>query len=213
MSRILVVSPHRDDETIGCGGTIRAHTERGDDVAVVHVSGESGASPAEARAACAILGVTDISTLSGPAIQLEATEALLTELVAVFRRRRPDIVYVPHANDDDPTHEVTARAVRQARWIAAYPVLAEAGPPTQAHACTVYEYEVWTPLARPSVFVDITPHRERKIRALTCYSSQLEISCWVEGALGLNRYRGVTSGHGEYVEAFSVSHIPHGLST
>jgi N-acetylglucosamine malate deacetylase 1 len=213
MSRILVVSPHRDDETIGCGGTIRAHTERGDDVAVVHVSGESGASPAEARTACAILGVTDISTLSGPAIQLEATEALLTELVAVFRRRRPDIVYVPHANDDDPTHEVTARAVRQARWIAAYPVLAEAGPPTQAHACTVYEYEVWTPLARPSVFVDITPHRERKIRALTCYSSQLEISCWVEGALGLNRYRGVTSGHGEYVEAFSVSHIPHGLST
>jgi LmbE family N-acetylglucosaminyl deacetylase len=212
MSRILVVSPHRDDETIGCGGTICAHTERGDEVAVVHVSGEAGASLAETHAACAVLGVTDISTLPGPAIRLEATLALVTELVAVFRRQRPDIVYVPHADDDDPTHEVTSRAVREARWIAAYPILSEAGAPTRTPARTVYEYEVWTPLRRPSVFVDITPHQERKVRALACYSSQLGANCWVEGALGLNRYRGVTSGRGHYVEAFSAAQVPHVLS-
>jgi LmbE family N-acetylglucosaminyl deacetylase len=207
-----VISPHRDDETIGCGGTICAHTDRGDEVAVVHISGEDGANLAEVTAACAILGVTDVTTLPGPAVRLEPTEMLLHDLVAAFRRHRPEIVYVPHAGDDDPTHQVTARVAREARWLAAYPILPDASEPTDAPAGTVYEYEVWTPLARPSVFVDITDHRERKAAALACYSSQLEINQWIEGALGLNRYRGVTSGRGEYVEAFTVAQAPHPLS-
>lgn len=32
MSTILVVAPHPDDETLGCGGTMLRHIARGDDV-------------------------------------------------------------------------------------------------------------------------------------------------------------------------------------
>ncbi len=32
---ILVIAPHPDDESIGCGGTICLHTMRGDQVAAV----------------------------------------------------------------------------------------------------------------------------------------------------------------------------------
>ncbi|WP_242884225.1 PIG-L deacetylase family protein [Actinomadura litoris] len=207
--RVLVVSPHRDDEAIGCGGTISLHADRGDLVHVVHLSGLGGASLAEAREAGRRLGVAGISTLSAPETQLTADRALLTELVAVFREFRPGIVYAPHADEDDPAHRVAAELAREARWISAYPILPEAGPALEEPPAVVYEFEVWTPIARPSVFVDITAVRDRKAGALAAYASQLAHNEWIDGALGLNRYRGVTSGHGEFVEAFSVLRTDH----
>ena len=42
MNRILVISPHPDDESIGCGGTLRKHITEGDSVWVIFLtSGES----------------------------------------------------------------------------------------------------------------------------------------------------------------------------
>src|SRR6266550_1065426 len=71
-TQILVISPHPDDESVGCGGTIRKHVLTGDAVHVVFLtSGEAGGHgrsaeetmrlrEAEARDAAHILGLTSV---------------------------------------------------------------------------------------------------------------------------------------------------------
>src|SRR5204862_5930569 len=72
MKRVLVISPHPDDESIGCGGTVRKHVEEGATVrAIFLTSGEKGGHgqgeqatadirEAEARAAATILGIEHV---------------------------------------------------------------------------------------------------------------------------------------------------------
>jgi len=43
MNRVMVISPHPDDESIGCGGTICRHVAAGDPVYIeLLTSGEKG---------------------------------------------------------------------------------------------------------------------------------------------------------------------------
>lgn len=43
---------------------------------------------------------------------------------------------------------------------------------------------------------------EKKKEALAVYKSQLSSNDWLDAAISLNRYRGVTSGAGAYAEGF-----------
>ena len=38
MKKILVIAPHPDDETIGCGGTLLRHRDHGDEISCVIVT-------------------------------------------------------------------------------------------------------------------------------------------------------------------------------
>ncbi len=41
MSKVLVIAPHPDDETLGCGGTLSRHKQEGDELYWVIVTGIS----------------------------------------------------------------------------------------------------------------------------------------------------------------------------
>ena len=43
VENVMIISPHPDDESVGCGGTIRKHVVEGDFVEVIFItSGERG---------------------------------------------------------------------------------------------------------------------------------------------------------------------------
>src|SRR5947207_9627276 len=92
MRRVLVISPHPDDESIGCGGTLRQHVVDGDAVHVVFLtSGERGGHgrapretaqlrEQEARDAAKVLGVGAIEFWRAPDGGVSETPFLVRRL-------------------------------------------------------------------------------------------------------------------------------------
>jgi LmbE family N-acetylglucosaminyl deacetylase len=200
---VLVISPHPDDEAIGCGGAIGLHRLRGDRVVVVFLtSGELGLKEiaveearatreAEARLAAAALGVANHYFLRcpdwgcGDHIQ-EAAASLAPHLA----RERPDLIYFPHPLDDHPDHR------------AALPIVRAALASTQGIGPELRGYEVWTPMQSWDQCENILPVMEQKLRAIRCYQSQVIQYAYDRAALGLAQFRGALAGRCEFAEVY-----------
>lgn len=207
--RVLVISPHPDDESIGCGGTIRKHVEGGDSVHVVFLtSGEKGGHgrseeetiavrEREARTAATLLGIEQIDFFRLPDGSLRSTSDARILLRQTLTTWKPEIVYIPHTAEMHSDHRAAVQLLR--------------------HSCQngltsdfrVLMYEVWTPLQNMDEIVDITPYVAVKRAAILAYESQCTVVDFEAAALGLNRYRGEMHcwPEGEYAEVFSELHL------
>ncbi|GAG40718.1 unnamed protein product [marine sediment metagenome] len=210
VSNILVLSPHPDDEAIGCGGTLRQHVERGDLVHVIFVtSGERGGHglpaaetrqrrEAEALRAADIIGIHSLEFWRAPDGSVRASSALVDRLRVKLRDFAPQRLYIPHEAEDHRDHRATVRIVRRAL----------AGIKSQARP-QVLMYEVWTPLQQLDEIVDISNYVETKREAIRAYESQCAVMRFDEAALCLNRYRGEMHSWpgGDYAEAFANMNV------
>jgi LmbE family N-acetylglucosaminyl deacetylase len=207
MKRVLVLSPHPDDEAVGCGGALRIHRDEGAVVrAVFLTSGERGGHgrapaetarlrEAEARTAAQILGLDQVDFWRQPDGALRATSRLVSRLRTLLADWQPDMLYVTHEHEMHPDHRAAARLVRRA--------LCEK-PPLPARP-DVRMYEVWTPLQRMDEIVDISPHVETKLAAVRAHKSQCDVLRFDEAVRGLNRYRGEMHSWpgGDFAEVFA----------
>lgn len=219
--RILVFSPHPDDDVIGCGGSIAKHVTQDNEVIIVYMtSGEAGSlgyakkelakiREKEAREAAEILGVgvQDLIFLRNRVGNrdgyLEYNEKNLVEIINIIRAKKPNVVYIPHKNDAHKDHMKTNELVVESIGRAGGPWFPECkGEPWLV--ATVLCYEVWTPLLNCSYASDITDFFELKVKALKKHASQTADIQYVEAVKGLNRYRGMMSGKGKYCECFQV---------
>ena len=204
---IVVIAPHPDDESIGCGGTIRLHVDRGDHVSVVFLSsGEAGLKHLareeawrvredEARSAAIILGIASTNFLRQPdwflGDDIDRTANLLRPLL---ERERPGLIYVPHSFEWHPDHQ------------AAIPILQTALAALDTFASSLLAYEVWTPLREHDRVENVTSKMKHKLRAVRCYRSQLEGFRYDRAVLGLGIYRGALTLGCPFAEAFQSVH-------
>ncbi|MBN2232801.1 MAG: PIG-L family deacetylase [Deltaproteobacteria bacterium] len=191
--RVLVLAPHPDDETFGCGGTLALHTAAGDQVRVIFLtdgrrgdfSGRYEAEPyrrlrqREASAAAGVLGIDDIRFWPFADRRLADCSAEAgMRLMAELDEYQPQRIYVPSILEYHPDHRAAARLLTG--------VLARLGPTLE-----VAFYEVNQPLCI-NTLVDITPVLEIKRRAMDIYVSQLRELPYHEYMLALNRFRAIT---------------------
>lgn len=203
-SRVVVLSPHFDDDVIGCGGTLRKHVKAGDTVTVIYLTDGRQGDPSfadknllsetrkeEAKKATALLGVQDLVFLDEPETKLRAAAGLLKKLGNIISEKKPDLLYIPSFLDNHIDHFEANRIVQQlSRRISL--------------SCTVAAYEVWTPLM-PNTMVDITAVAPEKEAALKQYGTQLKQVDYLSTTLALNRYRAGVHLRGKgYAEAFLV---------
>lgn len=212
--RPLVLAPHPDDETIGCGGAICAWRHAGAPVAVAFLADGGRGDPElramptgsaaararraaliatrreEAEAALALLGVAEAHYLGGTDGALKAEPSVVRALRRLLESVRADTVALPFLTDRHPDHVATTGILLAA--------MKDLRQPPQ----TILGYEVWAPLPVTDV-LDITAYKPTKDAALACYASQLRTIDYLAATTGLARYRAVSGLlPGAYAEAF-----------
>ena len=182
----LVLAPHPDDETLGCGVTIMRKVDAGTPVQVAVVSDGSTYPPhktaeqniatrdAELRAACKVLGLDDESVihLSFPETQLHlAGEALVDAVSDLVKKSSPEDVLVTSEADPHSDHAALGEATRRAL----------AGTSVRLCFYPIWQWErprSWVRTlqgsSRPER-VSTAGYLERKKTALDSYWSQLSV--------------------------------------
>ena len=204
--KVLVVSPHPDDEALGCGGALVEHAKAGQEIRSIYLtSGEAGghgADPstvrasreAEAHDAARLLGISTLDFWRLPDGGLRSSDVLARRLRELLIDWAPESVYVPHGAEEHCDHRAASRLVRRA--VRGLP------PPRPA----VWLFEVWTPLVRLDRIVDISEVIEAKLAAIRAYRSQCTILRFDEAFAGLARFRGEMHSWpgGPYAEVFQA---------
>lgn len=213
--RILSFGAHPDDIEFGCGATERKYIEEGHEAFhAVLTSGEAGSRiiasselaqirEEEARKSAAVLGAQGIHFFRFADGFTEITSAMKIEVINHLRRVRPDMVFVHSSTDGFPDHQRVHRLVMESIAGAAGPWFqsSEGEPHRVAH---ILGYEVWEPMNRFQIAVDVTAQMPFKMEALGCHRSQTETVDYRSAVQGLARYRGVMSFRGTYGEVFEV---------
>ncbi len=205
--KVLVLAPHPDDETIGCGGAIAFHRRRGDPVLVVFATdGERGDPQGrfrgrdlaavrrrEALAAAKTLGVFRTEFWGFPDGGLAAEEKLGARVAALLRRERPAVVYRPGLRDPHGDHRALARACRKA-------AAARPRPPLES------AYEIYDG-GRPDSALDVSLEFSVKLRALSRHRSQLASTDWLGRVRRRAAARGLALGRARFAEGYFVGPV------
>lgn len=154
-AKVLLFSPHPDDEVITGGLPLRLMRELGAGVVNVAVTLGSRVERRDARwleleAACAFIGfglvTPDRTGLQG--IDLEARErnparwtAAVEAVAAILAAEPPEVVFLPHAADWNVTH------------VGVHHLVVEALRRLPTLACQIVEWEYWGAMSTPNLMV------------------------------------------------------------
>ncbi|MBO5817956.1 MAG: PIG-L family deacetylase, partial [Paludibacteraceae bacterium] len=169
--KVLVIGAHPDDPESMCAGTMLKLQAMGAEVVAVYLtSGEAGIvgktheqartiRQAEARKACEVLGVRAVflTQIDGNA---EVNKERYAEMKALIEAEQPDMVITHWPIDSHRDHRVCSILVYDA-WR------------MTGRGFDLYYSEVMTGMQTqnftPSLWVDITDYRDKKIEAYLCH--------------------------------------------
>jgi LmbE family N-acetylglucosaminyl deacetylase len=204
-STILVLSPHPDDDVIGCGGTLYKHHLAGDHITVAYITDGRKGSPKptdeeilvherrqEATAAANIIGIEKTVFLDNRDMELMRNDNTIKQMLQLIVDCDPDIIYLPSFFDNHQDHIATNKIFTSA-----------CGKIKKTYQC--YAYEVWTPLI-PNRLVDISDCIDVKIAAIRQHQSQVIHINFMDKISGLNAFRTITAPKLKYAEAFYYCH-------
>jgi len=216
--RILAISAHPDDETLGCGGTLLNHKKKGDELHWLIVTkafqpkwSEATvlAKEQEVNIVAESYGFESVHNLRMPPASLDRVPKLdiIQGACDTLDRVRPAIIYVVHDGDVHTDHHdvfvalfSSVKSFYMNKWgvkrILSYETLSstEAAPPQHYRSFN------------PNVYVNISPFLEKKIEIMNLYSSEIHSDLMPRGPSAIKalaRYRGATIAV-EYAEAFML---------
>ncbi|WP_163350679.1 PIG-L deacetylase family protein [Desulfovibrio sp. JC010] len=184
--KALIVAAHPDDEVLGCGATIARHVAKGDVCRIVILGGglrargaidseQLGLLRKQSKEAAAVLGVEELEHYDFPDNAMDTVSLL--EIIKVIEKQielfAPSVIYTHFQGDLNVDHSITSRATVTA-----------ARPFAGSSVKEVWSYEVLSSTEwnfqnisdsfHPQLFVDVKDFMAQKIRAMKCYTSELQ---------------------------------------
>ena len=185
--KILIVAPHPDDETLGCGGLMVKYKKQCD--VLLLTDGRKGKSEQrknisdeeiialrqqELKNALKIAEVENLICLNIPDSTLNRNR----QSVMQFDASKYKYIFVPNSKEGHPDHKAANKFFKAMRFWGK----------TKAR---IYEYEVWTPLRVIDVLIDISEQESEKEQMIKQFVSQLECKNYLNAGMGLSHYRGI----------------------
>jgi len=182
-ARVLVVAPHPDDETLGCGGSLLRHSTKGDEVhwlIITAMTPDQGFSAEriasrdkEIEMVAACYGIAGIHRLDLPTTRLDmlALGDVIAEVGVIFTEVKPEILYLPFRADAHSDHRVVYDAcMAHAKWFRT-PSLKEVliyETPSE----TDFQSDLSVQPFHPNLYVDIAPYLEQKLDIMAMYKGE-----------------------------------------
>ena len=182
MNKVLVVAPHPDDETLGCGGTLLRHRAEGDSIhwlIVTRMDAKDGWPEQRIRSRAAELekvqshfGFATRKELGFATTRVDQVPRgeLVKAFAEAYEKIEPEILYLPYDGDAHSDHRHIAEAAAAGckwfrcptlRQIFAYETLSETG------------FNLLAPAFRPNSYVDIASYLEGKLEAMRLYEGEM----------------------------------------
>ncbi len=207
MKKIMVISVHPDDETIGCGGTILRHIHDGDKVSVVFVTNGNSqqkdtidtvtdAYPIEKSFQ---LGLEEIFLENKPLVNI------ISVLGKVISDYEPEILYIPNRSDVHSDHRTIFLALQACFKSFRSPFIKKI---LMMEVISETDFSPALPenMFIPNVFIDISDFYEKKESILSIYKDELlkkHQTRTISAVRALNRYRGSII-NTKYAESFML---------
>ncbi|MBW7452501.1 PIG-L deacetylase family protein [Paenibacillus sepulcri] len=208
MTKVIVIAPHPDDETLGCGGTLLKHKEQGHEIHWVIITKISDLlnysieqiqeREWEIDEVEQLYQFDSVRKLAFPAAGLD--HSMISDLVRsigqVFKEIQPNVVYIPYRGDVHTDHAVVFdAAIACCKWFR-YPSVVKV---LVYETLSETEFGINSDLNgfRPQVFHNIDKYLTAKINIMLKFKSEVAEFPFPrseEAIRSLAKVRGVASG-------------------
>lgn len=215
--KVLVISVHPDDETLGCGGTLLKHKSNKDELFwMIITRPEESLGYSEEFIENRKQQIADVSKcyrfqkvyqlgFSTTKLHLLDFSTLISSISEIVNEIRPEVIYMINRSDIHTDHQVSAKAILSCTKSFRYPFIKK----ILMYEC-LSETEISPGLPEnifiPNVYSDITDFLDEKIEVMKIYESEIQqtpLPRSLENIKALARYRGASCGV-DYAEAFML---------
>ena len=179
--RVLIISPHPDDEVLGCGGTIAKYVDRGDTVYLCMITTVYPPEwseeyiqnkKIEITNSTEILGIAKTFFLDLQAVKLDIVpQKQINDLLQkIVNETKPDIVFIPWKGDLNRDH----RIVFESSLVATRPLNTTIKKILAYETLSETEWGQSIEAFHPNVYEDISSYISKKLDAMRSYKSELK---------------------------------------
>lgn len=181
---VIVIAPHPDDETLGCGGTLLLLKNKGYSInwlIVTTLSQESGFSKNRIESRRTEINLVNkeydfdgMFNLNIPTTKVDEIPqgSLIQKISDVFNEVKPNIVFLPFYNDVHTDHKKIAEAaISCTKWFR-YPYI-EKVLFYETISETDFNINSSVKSFEPNVYIDISKYIDKKIEIMNIYKSEI----------------------------------------